>query len=296
VKGKNKNYNDDPVYRTHPAFKEERKQDALQRIKQPFQRRSLYIQLGLFAVVLIFWKIPIINPVKLMVVLFHELSHVFIAYLTGGVVFGIAIDPGGAGVTLGVGGDQFLILAGGYIGSLLIGILLYILSAIWEPDDVWGVLCGLSCVSMFFGWLNDFTASFGYGAITLMFLSLFILRGETKKFFLRLFATTCCLYPLIDVLGEIYQISPQGFVVGGRVAGSDVSQIAEMMHISKNFIAFLWIMIGLYMVLYLIQWASRKDADIKVKYTFFRKKSKNSFEFPLYNPNDPTKIPEYTIR
>jgi hypothetical protein len=287
---------DEEIYRTHPAFAEKRKAEALHRLQKPHLIRAVWIQLGVFAIVLLLWKIPILNPVKLLVVLLHELSHVFMAYLSGGRVFGIAIDPGGAGVTLGVGGNEILILAAGYIGSFLIGWLLYALSAIWRPDEVLGILLVFACLTLGFDWLNEFTAFFGFGTIFLIFLALTLLTDEMRKFTIQVVATTCYLYPLIDVGGELFQKKSEGFLIGGAPIGSDVMRLAGLTGIPAFIITFVWVTSGLVLAIYLILWSAQKDAETKIKRSFFRPGRISRFEHPLYDPGDPSTIPEYTIR
>ncbi len=293
---KDKLSKDDLLYKTHPAFKEDRKKEYINNFKSGVLKKSLYIKFTLFFLVMVLWWIPIINPIKLMVVLFHEMSHVFAAYLTGGIVFGIAIDPGGAGITLGIGGKSLIILMAGYTGSLIIGFFLYRFSTTWEPNEVWALLCILCCISLLLGWLNSFTAFFGYGAIILMFICLFVLSSEANKLLIRLIATTCCMYPLIDVIGEVLSGSARGFMVGGEQTGSDISQIAAFTGISKELMGAAWIIAGILLIVYLVIWTSKTEADIEVKKSLFRRKPKNDYENPLYNPNNPSKVREYTIR
>lgn len=292
-----KNINDmDKAYLNHPAFIEDRKREALQRLKAPYKKELLYAQLIIIIPILIFWRFPIINPIKLMVVLFHEFSHVLAAYMTGGIVFGIAIDPGGAGVTLGVGGNQVLILLAGYAGSVLIGYSLYILSAIWDSAEVWALLCILACFSMLFGWLNDFTAYFGIWTLSLMLLLLFVLPDDERKLIIRFVAIGSCFYPLIDIFGDIISSSPSGFKVFGKTAGSDIAELSKILGISKLILGGFWIITGSIVVIYLIFWVTDKEAESEVKGIFFKKKKKRDFEYPLYDPRFPDKVPEYTIK
>lgn len=256
----------------HPVLAEERRREAFKELRKPFERKSILLQLILFGIVLLLWRVPIFNPIKLVVVLFHEFSHVAMAYATGGVVFGIAIDPGGAGVTLGMGGDEILIVAAGYMGSLLIGILLYLMTALWRPSEVWGFLTLVCCLTMAFGWLNSFTTFFGYGTITLMALGLFCLDDSLQKFFLRWIATTSCLYPVLDVAGEFLQDSPQGFMVQGRVAGSDVSQFSEMTGIPAEIVTAVWVVLGLATVSVLMVCTSKIDASEDLRASLFYKR------------------------
>lgn len=154
----------------------------------------------------------------------------------------------------------------------------------------------MCCVSLVFGWLNDFTAVFAYGTIFLMLLGFFVLSGGAKMFFLRLVATASCLYPIIDVAGEFYQSQQRGFRIQGEVVGSDISQLAGLTGVPESFLALVWIAAGLLAVILLMSWASKKDAEMKVKRSLFRPRFRMKFEHPSYDPNDPNNVPEYVIR
>ncbi|MCA9437193.1 MAG: M50 family metallopeptidase [Candidatus Omnitrophica bacterium] len=277
----------------HPAFAKERRGEAIRSLLKPFKRESLILQLTLFVIVLLLWRIPIFNPIKLVVVLFHELSHVLAAFLTGGAVFGIAIHPGGAGVTLGMGGNELAIVSAGYVGSLFLGVLLYLLSTSDRSTEVWGFLTMVCCLSLAFGWLNSFTAFFGYGTISLLLLGLFKLDDPQQQFFIRWIATTSCLYPVLDVAGEALGERADGFSVGGRVVGSDVSQLAQMTGISPILLSLGWGIAGLALLVLLVTWSAKRDAQRRLKerrgdhsalapLTYTEKGDRGSDRFPEY--------------
>ncbi len=243
---------------------------AMDRFYRKHLRYSLAGQGILFFFFFLLWWIPIPNPIKLLVVLFHEMSHVMAAYLTEGLVFGLAIDPAGAGITLGMGGNEPLIVAAGYMGSLFFGCLLYYLLSRWEPKEVWVVLCILCCVSIGFGWLNQFTAFFGYGAMLLMGAGLFWLSPIAKRIFCRLIATTCCLYPVIDVAGEWIRDGKAGFEIAGQRTGSDVARLAELSGVPEPLLAAVWFAAGALAVTTLIVWSARLDAGTHLERNLFR--------------------------
>lgn len=281
---------------SHPALFEERRKAWMHKQQLPFQRRSLLLQLGIFVLVLVVWQVPIVNPVKLLVVLFHEMSHVVAGYASGAVIFGIAIDPGGAGVTLGMGGSRLLVLLAGYVGSFAMGALLYGLSAVWKPGEVWVVLSVFSASSLVMGWLNGFTAVFGVGTMVLMVLGLVIFSESTQSFLLRIVATASCLYPVIDVAGEFLSLEGQGFVVGGVSVGSDVLALSRLTGIPWGVLASVWVLAGLVMLPLLVTWSARKEATTEVRGQLFRRaRAKQPVRHRLYDPNDPDSIPEYTI-
>ena len=286
---------EDPLYRTHPAFAEDRARDEGRQLETPHYQRLILTQFILFVVILILWPLPVINPIKLMVVVFHEMSHMAAAYATGGVVFGMAIDPGGAGVTMGLDGDPLLIVAMGYVGSMGVGLLLYLLVAIWEPNEVWTVLLALCGLSLAFKWLNDFTAFFGYGTLFLMLLGGFFLGPNGKRLILRWVATTCCLYSTLDILSEAYFVGDSGFMIGNQIVASDVTRMAFLSGIPQPVLTFTWLVLGMGMVSWMTFWSARKEATTIVKRSLLRRDPPMDYVRATFYA-DPTNPPRYHIR
>lgn len=71
----------------------------------------------------------VLYPVTLMVTFLHEFGHAFGALLTGGTVEGMQINPDGSGYTLTRGGNQAVVLMGGYLGSAVLGNVLFYIGA-----------------------------------------------------------------------------------------------------------------------------------------------------------------------
>ena len=67
----------------------------------------------------------VLYPVTLLVTFLHEFGHALGAILTGGSVEGLQINPDGSGYTITRGGSQAVVLMGGYLGSALLGNLLF---------------------------------------------------------------------------------------------------------------------------------------------------------------------------
>lgn len=67
----------------------------------------------------------VLYPVTMLVAFLHELGHATGAILTGGSVDGLQINPDGSGYTVTRGGSAGVILIGGYLGSALLGNLLF---------------------------------------------------------------------------------------------------------------------------------------------------------------------------
>ena len=86
-----------------------------------FSLSHLVLQMVLTCLVFYLWSSPLAQPIKLMVVLFHEISHGVMALFTGGKIISILItaDEGGACET--EGGSEALIVTAGYLGSMFVG-------------------------------------------------------------------------------------------------------------------------------------------------------------------------------
>ncbi|MCB1350965.1 MAG: M50 family metallopeptidase, partial [Maritimibacter sp.] len=83
--------------------------------------QMLALAVALFAL----WQTPVALPLKLLVVLFHELSHGLAAVLTGGAIESLTVTPDQGGLAVTRGGSRFAVLTAGYLGSLLIGLALF---------------------------------------------------------------------------------------------------------------------------------------------------------------------------
>ena len=68
-------------------------------------------------------------PIIWMVAFLHETGHALGALLSGGEVISLQINADGSGVTTTRGGSVALILMGGYVGSALLGNLLFYIGA-----------------------------------------------------------------------------------------------------------------------------------------------------------------------
>ena len=82
---------------------------------------SLAVPVVVAIVVLVFWDSFVVYPLKILVVLFHELSHGLAAIVSGGAIERIELSVEQGGVCYTRGGSSFLILNSGYLGSLACG-------------------------------------------------------------------------------------------------------------------------------------------------------------------------------
>lgn len=243
--------------------KRARKRHYLKKRMAVHWRKMLRMQLAAYGVVLLLWGLPLPNPIKLLAVTFHELSHALAGVLTGGRFFGYAIAPGGSGVTMGVGGSMVLILVAGYAGSCLWGVFLYYMSVRWQPNTCLLILELLVMGSAVFGWLNNYTILFGFGAIVLM-TALFRCGTPVKVFFVRLVGSACCFYAPLEVMGELFSIGGAPSVKGAATM-SDVAQLSDLLGINIVVIALVILVCQAALLVGIVRWACRAGAHEGVR-------------------------------
>jgi hypothetical protein len=189
----------------------------------------------LVAVWLLWWS-PVIYPLKLFVVLLHETSHALMALATGGRVDRLVITADQGGICYCPGGNAFLTLSAGYLGSLLWGALILVLARARKPEPrdtttAIGVLV-LTLTALFvrnaFGVL--FGALFGAGMVAL--------RGAGRTVHvlaLTALGLTSCLYALLDIKSD---------VLDRPHLPSDAYMLAQLTGVPTAAWGLLWIGIG----------------------------------------------------
>lgn len=73
-------------------------------------------------------------PLRILIVFFHELSHGIAAILTGGSIESLTLSADEGGRAWTRGGNLFLIFSAGYVGSLLSGVLLFLIALRTQRD------------------------------------------------------------------------------------------------------------------------------------------------------------------
>lgn len=71
----------------------------------------------------------LLYPVTMLVTFLHEFGHAMGAILTGGSVDGLQVNTDGSGYTTTLGGSPGVVLMGGYLGSAILGNILFRIGA-----------------------------------------------------------------------------------------------------------------------------------------------------------------------
>lgn len=175
---------------------------------KPATRRRTRLLLGIaafYVTLWLLWLTPVVFPLKIFVVLLHEISHALAALATGGAVERITLDIDQGGATYVLGGNAFIILSAGYLGSLLWGLLLIEIAGARTSRARWAVgvlgafvlLVAVLYVRNMFGFI--FTAVFGAALI----VSALRLPGRGVANVLLVLGLTSALYALLDIRSDI---------------------------------------------------------------------------------------------
>jgi hypothetical protein len=200
---------------------------------------------------LFLWDTLAVYPLRLLVVFFHELSHGVAAMATGGAIEEIRIVAGEGGVCVTRGGNRFLVLTAGYLGSLVCGGLILGLASRTHADKFVAAALGVLLVVVSAVWVRPVISfGFGFGAATgigLVLAGAFLPR-VVNDFVLKLIGLTSCLYALYDIKSDV--LDRPGIE-------SDAAMLADLTGLPTRFWGALWITIAAAGGLYFLWFACR---------------------------------------
>jgi len=159
--------------------------------------------LALTAVIAALWQTPVVAPLKILIVFLHELGHVIATVLTGGEVLSLTIDPYQGGRVTSRGGSRFIALSAGYLGSLLIGLALFVFAIRTKADKTIVVLLGLILLWATAAYIRDwFALGFGLASTGFLLASAWFLRREINDLILRVIGLASMIYVPLDIFSD----------------------------------------------------------------------------------------------
>jgi len=204
-----------------------------------------------FGAVWFLWDTAAVYPLKVFVVLLHEISHAIVAVATGGTIERIVLDPNQGGACYCPGGNAFLTLSAGYLGSLAWGGLLIAagqskrLRSSWVTGAVGLLVVGLT--------LAYVRSTFGFGFGLAFGLALVIgaakLSAAANQRVLLTLGLTSCLYAILDIKSDILD-RPE--------LRSDAAMLSEITGIPTVVWGGLWITLAVLASAWLLQWSYRR--------------------------------------
>ncbi len=200
------------------------------------------------------WNTIFLYPLKLLVVFFHEASHALATLATGGRVEELVIVPAQGGHVISAGGNRFLGLSSGYLGSLLWGGLLYSLAVTSKKDREVMLCLSVFVLVITLYAMSPFSNTFGFTfcLLTGVFMSFSArkLSHGFNDFVLRLIGLTSMIYAPLDIISDTLVRSE---------ARSDARMLAEEFWGTTVFWGTLWTLLSLAFVLWIIRWSYKHE-------------------------------------
>jgi hypothetical protein len=197
------------------------------------------------------WNSPVIYPLKIFVVLLHEISHGAMSLATGGTIERIVITADQGGLCQCPGGSRFLVLSAGYLGSLLWGALILLTArgrGAMPRIGAAGIGLLVVVVTLLFV-RNWFGVIFGvaFGAALIAAGRQLPVQGNAAL--LTALGLTSCLYAILDIKSDILD-RPEVM--------SDARMLAEFTGIPTVIWGLVWIGIAIAFSAWLFSYAFRQ--------------------------------------
>ncbi len=149
------------------------------------------------------WEYPVLYPLKLLVVFFHESSHALMTVATGGSVEALVIDPMQGGHVISVGGNRFLTLSAGYLGSLVWGVVVYLIAVRTRLDKAMMFLLGVIIIAIAALFIRELFALAFAGVTGVVFILMgWKLPMEINDLVLRVIGMTNLIYVPFDIYSD----------------------------------------------------------------------------------------------
>lgn len=210
--------------------------------------RRLASTLALVVLAWLFWDW--LWPVRMLVVFFHELGHLVMALATGGSVLELNLSPMEGGHVLSRGGNRFLTLNAGYLGSLVAGVVLLALGR--KGSRCGAVLSGLGALLAVVTavWVPWFGFAFFFNAIM---AGLLLFAGprtgdDIAQVAVRFLGLVSVAYALFDIQSDVL------WRFGDPSVRSDAVMLAELTGVPSLVWGLVWLLISFAVLMLTRRW------------------------------------------
>lgn len=197
-----------------------------------------------------FWESFIIYPIKIFIVLSHEISHGLATVFTGGKLQSILITSTLGGATYSIGGNTFIIASSGYLGSLGFGAALFISGYDARVRKVIGVILTIILILFAANFISTAIGRIMAVVFGVLFVLLPFYTDEiVNAYFFKIFGLISTFYVIIDIKEDLFS---------GIYRPSDAQFISEISGLPVMLWSIFWFLIAATTIFFLIRWGIKK--------------------------------------
>ena len=212
-----------------------------------FDWRGLLVLVGIYLVVVVLWPYPVIYPLKVFVVLCHEMSHGIAALVTGGNIVQIEVSDQLGGLTVTRGGAPLVITSAGYLGSLLFGVALLLVGTRTRLAPQATAALGILVTLVAWRYMPPDTFGRRFAAVMgVLLVALAAVRRPVPEIALRVLGITSCLYAILDIKED---------VLDTEHTQSDAALLEQQTGVPAYVWGVLWIGVSLVVTVVAAKWA-----------------------------------------
>lgn len=209
------------------------------------KRDQIALLILTLVVIFFLWPYPVLYPLKLLVVFFHEASHALMTVATGGTVVDMVINPEQGGQVLSRGGSRVLTLTAGYLGSLLWGAALYLLAVRSRYDKGVMIVLGVTIIGICLFLIRDLFAIGFCLATGAVMIGLGAKASMTvNDIVLRVVGLTSMLYAPLDIYSDTIDRSE---------LRSDAVMLAEVVGGTGILWGVIWLLISMVLIFFTLR-------------------------------------------
>jgi len=213
--------------------------------------------LVLTAIVFAFWQTPLVTPLKILVVFFHEAAHAIATLLTGGQVISLDIGPNQGGSVWSRGGNRFITLTAGYLGSLLIGIGLLLAAARTKADRKVMAGCGIVMLVIAGLYIRTlFALGFTIAVGVAMLIVARTFSNRVNDMILRVIGLSSMIYVPYDIFSDTLARSS---------ARSDARMLAEEFGGTTMMWGVIWLVISVAMIAWALRYGLGRNSNLQLR-------------------------------
>lgn len=220
-----------------------------------FHWSGFLVLCGIYLALAFLWDTVWVYPLKLLVVLLHEASHGLAAIATGGRIEAIRVFPEEGGLTTTVGGNAFVIISAGYLGSMLFGVTILLVSTRTRLSQWLAIALGAGLGALALLCMPAEGRLFAAGCGIALALTAAFPR-VVAELVLRVIGVTSCLYAILDIKGD---------VLDRNHADSDAAALAARTSVPAVVWGALWIAVALVVTFLAARWAVTAAPGPKVQ-------------------------------